>query len=120
MTAKDYKVSIAGLRIHAIVGVHNYERTTPQPLVMDIQMRCAAAELGDDELDHVVDYSVVAAEAQAFAEAGRFKLIETLAAELADLLLERHPLTEVTLQVAKPRALANAELAAVQVTRTRG
>jgi dihydroneopterin aldolase len=103
-------VKINALRFPCIIGVNPEERTTEQPLVVTVTFRgdfTRAAETED--LKHTVNYSDVAHEIREFARAGRFRLLETLARRLALHLSERFHLTDLTLHIRKPQAVADAE-----------
>ena len=93
-------IHIANLRFPCIIGVHPGERTAEQPLVVNASFRADFARAAEsDDLRHTVNYSDVAQEIQAFARAGRFRLLETLARRLAAHLSEKFRLTDLTLHI---------------------
>ena len=103
-------VRIHNLRFPCIIGVNPEERTTEQPLVVTVSFRgdfTRAAET--DDLKHTVNYSDVAHEIREFSRAGRFRLLETLARRLAQHLSDKFRLTELTLQIRKPQAVADSD-----------
>jgi dihydroneopterin aldolase len=111
---KDY-VSIKGLTVPAVIGVHDWERQAEQTLIFSVDMaadvRKAAAS---DDLVDALDYSAVAATITAVVREGRFRLIETAAERVAERLLADYGLTWLRLEVRKP--IANA---AITIERTR-
>ena len=111
-------VFINGLQVDAIIGVHDWERQVRQSLLLDIELAADTAGSGDD-LGRVADYEAVAARASAFVIDGKYKLLETLANDLADALLREFQTPWMRLRVRKPGAVRGAESAGVQVERGR-
>ncbi len=114
------RVSISGLRVQAIIGIHPWERKIAQPLLIDIAMAVdirAAAESGD--LTKSVDYSAVAEQVSEHIRASQFELIETLAESCARLVLEEFSVETLWFRVAKPEAVPAAESVSVEVVRRR-
>ena len=106
----DETIHIANLTFPCIIGVNPEERTAEQPLVVNLSFRADFARAaGTDDLKHTVNYSEVAQEIRDFSRAGRFRLLETLARRLAVHLSERFRLTDLTLQLRKPNALAGSD-----------
>ena len=106
----DETVRIHNLRFPCIIGVNPEERTTEQPLVVTVSFRGDFGRAAETEdLKHTVNYSDVAHEIREFARAGRFRLLETLARRLALHLSERFHLTDLTLNIRKPQAVAESD-----------
>jgi 7,8-dihydroneopterin aldolase/epimerase/oxygenase len=101
----DY-VSVSGLRVPAVIGVHDWEREIEQTLIFSVDMvpetagvRQAAAT---DDLADALDYSAVASTIAAVVRDGAFRLIETAAERVAERLLVDFPVTWLRLEVRKP------------------
>jgi dihydroneopterin aldolase len=106
----DETVQINNLRFPCIIGVNPEERTTEQLLVVTVTFRGDFARAAEtDDLKHTVNYSDVAHEIRDFARAGRFQLLETLARRMALHLSERFRLTDLTLHIRKPQAIADSD-----------
>ena len=86
----------------ARVGVPDEERAQPQRLTVSLflQPRNGFGDLGDD-LARTVDYALVCQELQRFVSGRRDKLIETLAHEMAEHLLQSFALARVELELRK-------------------
>lgn len=117
-------VGTAGLKslhIDCIVGVYEHERTTPQRVVVDVEMDYdfeAAAQ--SDSIADAVDYAAVAQSVTELVQHRRFQLIETMAVETVSMLLATRPqLQAVRLEIRKPAAVAAADCSFVRVERTR-
>jgi len=112
----DETIHIAGLTFPCVIGVNPEERTAEQPLVVTASFRADFTRAAEtDDLKHTVNYSDVADEIRNFARAGRFRLLETLARRLAVHLSERFHLTDLTLHLRKPNALAGSDGPAVSL-----
>jgi dihydroneopterin aldolase len=95
------RVELAGLEIPGRHGVEDWERETKQPFLYDLELDLA--EPGDDRLEETVDYREVVALVRELSESRQFQLLESLAAAVADALLERFPLERVRVRVRKPQ-----------------
>lgn len=102
------KVLVPGIPLSARVGCTEAERRSPQPVLVDIELRCSvAAAAAADDLAAAVDYVAVRDEAERLVMARPYALIETIADGLARRLLERFAVDEVLVRVKKPAALAD-------------
>jgi FolB domain-containing protein len=112
------EVHIEQLEVSARVGVPEQERANLQRLTISIsfwpyqQLRDVA-----DNIDHTVNYSVVAEETKRFVRDQSVNLIETLADRLAAYLLKTFPIQKVTVELRK-FPLRDAEYVSATVTRT--
>ena len=113
-------IEIRKLRVTTHIGVPDEERAAPQELLLSIVMTPQASfrHLGDD-INQTVDYYAVSLELEALAAEKPRKLIETLAADVADHLLSHHPLRRVDVLVEK-FILPNTECVAVRTVRDKG
>jgi dihydroneopterin aldolase len=109
------------LRLHGIVlfahmGVRDAEREVGQKIHIDIEMaadfRGAARS---DALSDAIDYEKVYRLVEGTVASRRFKLLESLAGELADALLEAFPAEEVSVKVQKPNVPFQGTLSSVEV-----
>jgi dihydroneopterin aldolase len=95
-------ITLAGLKITSWVGVPSDERAHPQALEVSVEMVPVRGLCGlGDLIEHTIDYAVVARQVQEVAVAQKRRLIETLAEEIAEVLLAAHPLRTVTIEVRK-------------------
>lgn len=115
----DEAVHIEGLEIFAHIGVPDEERLGAQRLSFHLTF-WPARPFSDlnDEIGKAVDYANVCAEVKCFVEPRRDKLIETLAAALAQHLLEAFEIRKTTVELRK-YILPETEFVSVTVTRER-
>lgn len=112
---------LQGLRVECIVGIHRHERETRQSVILDIEMDYDfAAASASEAIGDAVDYAGVASQVTELAERRGFQLIETMAEEMAALVLARFPqVRRVRLEIRKPAAVPAAACAFVRVERAR-
>lgn len=112
------KVELRGLELYGYHGVHEEERERGQRFLYDIELEVGDRG-ADDRLEGAVDYSKVAQAVREVA-GGQFRLLEALAAAIADLIIERFRPEHVKVRVRKPDvrpAGIEVEFAAVTVER---
>jgi len=111
-------VFIRELRASTIIGVYDWEREVRQTVVLDLEMasdnRRAAAS---DDLDDALDYAAVSARLLAFIESSDFQLIETMAEQVATIVLEEFNVPWLRLRVCKPGAVAQANDVGILIER---
>lgn len=99
-------IHIEGLRVDALVGVHDFEREGRQPLLFDLELafdnRPPAAS---DDVADALDYAAVCEAVREHVAGRSDQLLETLLESLADTLLARFPAARrLRLRVHKPVA----------------
>jgi dihydroneopterin aldolase len=95
-------VYLRDIELQARIGVFEWEQHIEQKLILSLQMRCdcrAAAQ--DDDLQQGVDYGAVLRRVQNLVANSRVKLLETLAEQIAQLILSEFAVTAVTVDLAK-------------------
>jgi dihydroneopterin aldolase len=98
-------ISIQGLSVPAVIGVHDWEREITQTLVVTVEMAADVRSAAQhDDLADALDYSAVARTIASVIRDGRFRLIETAAERVAERLLADHPVAWLRLEVRKPIA----------------
>ena len=112
------RIFITGLEFDAIIGVLPHERTTAQPLRVDLELEADTARAAlSKNLADTVDYAKVAEAVVAHCQAAEALLLETLAADIAGLALAEKGVAGVRVRIAKPRAVAAAEAVGVEIYR---
>lgn len=98
----DDRIHIEQLEIHANVGVPDAERAVKQRLLVNLTLtpRNEFRQL-NDALERTVDYAAVCEAVKEFVGDRSFKLIETLADELASLVGDRFGVAGVEVEVRK-------------------
>ena len=101
MNAGPDSIRINGLEMQVRIGVPDEERAEPQKLVIDVVMESDFHGMADD-IARTTDYAAVAAWLKEECARREWRLLETLAEDLAAGLLSRFPrVRAVTLQIRK-------------------
>jgi dihydroneopterin aldolase len=94
-------VELAGLELRGHHGASEEEQERGQRFLFDVRLEVSDAALSDS-LDDAVDYREVARCVQAVSDGRRFRLLEALAAAVADAIVGRFPVQRVRVRVRKP------------------
>lgn len=102
-------------------GVRAAERERPQEFKVDIEVDCDLSRPGiSDRIEDTVDYREVRAIAKELIEGESQKLLETLAARIAERVLQLQYVAGVSVRIAKsPESMQPIAAAAVRINRTR-
>ena len=112
------QVFIVDLVARGIIGVNDWERATPQEMVINIVLFTDLHKAGEsDDVNDSVDYSAVAKKVLARAETARRLTVEALAADLARLCLEDARVQRVRVRVEKPGAVRFSRSVGVEIER---
>ena len=108
------EIWIKGLRARSAVGVANEERQQEQELQVDlcIESPSSFAQMNDD-IQRTIDYDAVARRVRELVGERPRHLIETLAADIARLIVEEFHAAVVTVEVRKS-ALPETDYVAVR------
>ncbi len=113
-------IFINGLETRFHVGVPDAERAQPQRLLLWLALEHDfSAAAATDDLNETINYAAVAQRLLRLGDGREWKLIETLAVEIADLMLREFGARRATVEVRK-FILPETESVAVRVTRPRG
>lgn len=120
-TAPRRKVFVRGLELDAEIGAYEHEYGRTQRLRIDFEAEVIEpSEPAGDRLEDVVCYNRLTQGIKAMLAEGHIKLIETVAERIADLVMA-HPMTmTVRVRIEKPGAIAEADAAGVEITRSKG
>lgn len=111
-------VFIKGLKVEAVIGVYDWERAITQPLLIDIVLETDISRAAvSDNVDDALNYKAVCDDVSEWCQDIKAKLLEHLAGQIADKLLEKYACHKVTLSIAKPTAIKQADAVGVQITR---
>ncbi len=114
------RVRLLNILIYGRHGVSQEEQAAGRPFEVDVELRLnLAAASTTDDLAATVDYSQVCALAQTVSDAGPYRLIETFASRIAEEVLLKFPVTEVTVRVRKPHPAVGMLVGAAEVEITR-
>ncbi|HXI71107.1 MAG TPA: dihydroneopterin aldolase [Verrucomicrobiae bacterium] len=99
---KDSQISIVDLEVFYRVGVPDAERAQPQRLLLTVEMESDfSAAAKSDGIADTIDYYAVTQRLLKFGEGREWKLIEKLAADIADTILVEFKPLSVSVEVKK-------------------
>ena len=111
-------VFIEGLTAEAIIGCLAWERRVKQKLVLDIEMNTDCQRAAQtDAIAGTLDYAAVSDRVLGFIQESSFQLIETLAENVAKLILQEFSCQQVKIRLKKPGALPAAQTVGVIIER---
>jgi dihydroneopterin aldolase len=115
------RIFLRNLECQCIIGFIDWERRVKQKVVLDLEFptNCARAAASDDVSD-TVDYKRVAKRVLGYVGESQYQLIETLAHNLAMLLLEEFSLQWIRISLNKPGAIRHSRDIGVTIERHRG
>jgi FolB domain-containing protein len=114
------KVIIKNLLARGIIGVHDWERTRPQNILINITMFTDTRQAAEtDSLSDCINYSTMSKKILAHAESVNRLTVEALANDLARICLDEEGVQKVIVSVEKPGAVRFAESVGVEIERSR-
>ncbi len=115
------RILLEGMSFQGRHGVRPEERERPQEFKVDIEVDCDLSQPGKtDRVEDTVDYRQLRAIAKEVIEGESQKLMETLAARIADRVLQLARVAGVSVRIAKrPESMQPIDAAAIRINRTR-
>lgn len=112
------KVFVQGLEVLTTIGAYDWEKGIRQKLRFDLEMGYdnRPAAQGDD-LSKALDYATLSQKVTQHAEQNHVELVETMAEQIAQLILAEFPVQSVKVRLTKPGAVANALGVGVEIER---
>ena len=111
-------VYIKELEIRTVIGIYDWEREIKQTVSIDLDMatdiRPAAAT---EDISKTLDYKAVSKRLIAFVEEAEFLLIETMAEQMAAIILSEFPVGWLRLRLGMPGAVTGARDVGVIIER---
>lgn len=107
-------IHIKNLRVRTIIGVYDWEQAHPQDIVVNVRMDYDAAKAAaSDEVADAVDYAAIKQRIIEQAESSHFKLLETLAAGMLEIIMSDDKVLSACVEIDKPHALRFADSVSV-------
>lgn len=112
------KVFIEQLSVITTIGVYDWEQEIKQKLVLDLEMAHNNRPAGkSDDVNDALDYSQVSQAVIEHIQNGRFLLVERVAEEVAELIMQRFSVPWIKIRLTKPGAVAQASGVGVVIER---
>ena len=118
--APQRKIFVRDLELQAYIGVYDSEQGSTQPVMINLEIDVAQPrDPAGDRLEDVVCYNKLTQGIKAIIDEGHIKLVETLSERIADLALSHPMVNSVKVRVEKPKAIAEAASAGVEIIRSK-
>lgn len=112
------KIFLEQLEVPCIIGIFDWERKVKQKLLIDLEMPVDARKAAKkDSIDATLDYKGIAKRCIDFISKSKYFLIETLAEDLAQLLLKEFKLANIMVRVSKPGAIRGSKNVGIEIFR---
>jgi 7,8-dihydroneopterin aldolase/epimerase/oxygenase len=114
------RIFLRGLSAQCIIGFIDWERRTPQTLLVDLEIPCdCTLAARSDSVEDTIDYKRVAKRVLGWIPTTQYHLVETLAENLAMLLLSEFPIEWIRVSINKPGAIRDSRDVGVAIERRR-
>ncbi|KAA0873559.1 dihydroneopterin aldolase [Nitrincola tapanii] len=111
-------VYIRELQVETVIGIYDWEREIRQTVSLDLEMgtdiRAAAAT---ENIENTLNYKSVSKRLIAFIAESEFLLVETMAEEIAQIVMEEFNVPWLRLRLSKPGAVRGAKDVGVLIER---
>ena len=115
------QLSVEGLRFRCTLGTRERVTMALQDVVVTFSVCTDVSEAArSDQLADTLDLASVVKSVRVYVESAAHELIESLATEIARVLLTEFPVQSATVTVRKPGAFRDADAASVTITREQG
>ncbi|MEX0708485.1 MAG: dihydroneopterin aldolase [Woeseia sp.] len=108
------------LKVETVVGIWDWERRIRQTISIDLEMgadiRRAAAT---DNIEDTLNYKAVAKRVQQFVGDSSYQLVETLAENIAAIVLDEFDVPWVQVRVNKPGAIRGSRDVGILIRRSK-
>lgn len=99
-------VFIEGLKADAVIGIYDWEREIRQELVLDLELATDIRHAAKSkDINDTLDYGAISERLITYVQASEEFLIETLAENIATLLMQEFAVSWLKLRLSKPGAV---------------
>lgn len=113
-------VYIRDLRIETVIGIYDWEREIRQIVSLDLEMGTDIRRAGEtDHIDDTLDYKSVAKRLIEFVGKSEYQLVEALAEQCSQIVLNEFNVPWLRLRLSKPGAVTGSQDVGVLIERER-
>jgi len=111
-------VYIRGLEVETVIGIYDWEREIRQVVNLDLEMGTDIRQAASTEdVENTLNYKSVSDRLIEFIEQSEFLLVETMAEQIAELVMEEFSVKWLRLRLGKPGAVPQAKDVGVVIER---
>ena len=115
------KIILNGMRFYGFHGVHDKERKAGQYFLVNLECITDLHKAGiSDNIEETINYSDIYQKVRNIVEGEPRNLLETVAEEIADILLSIYRIKQLTIRIAKPDLVlqgGSLDYAAIEIVR---
>ncbi|MES2252237.1 MAG: dihydroneopterin aldolase [Pseudomonadota bacterium] len=120
LVPQTWRIFISNLTLKGLIGIYPAEKIEPQSIKISVSATYrASVPQNEASSEHVVCYQQLVKNIEKLIYKRHILFVENLAEEIATLCLEDARVTEVTVRVEKPDAIAEAASVGVEIVRQR-
>ena len=106
------------VKIQTVLGVPEWERMRPQTVVLDIELAMPhSRSCQTDAIEDTIDYGLIVARIRQQLKEKSFRLVEALAEDVAQLVMQEFGTPWIKVRVAKPGILPGVKQLGVVIER---
>ena len=113
------KIFLYGMKADTLIGVYDWERQHKQTLILDLDIVLPENSHQDDNIEHTIHYGDVCQLIRQELADCDFKLLESLAEFVAQLIFEHYPTPQLRLRVSKAGVLPDVREVGIEIERHR-
>ncbi len=103
-------IKIKNFRLKTILGIYDWEKTFDREIVINAKIETDYDDaLQTDEISDTIDYDVIISKIKNLIAGKRFKLIERMAQEVMDVVMQDKRIKKCKLEIAKMGAVEGVE-----------
>lgn len=111
-------IYLSGLQVEAVIGISEWERHVKQTIILDIEMAADVRHAATtDCIENTLNYKTVSKRLSEFISHSEYHLVETLAEQVATILLQEFAVPWVRIRLNKIGALSGARDVGVIIER---
>ena len=113
------KIFLHGMKADTLIGVYDWERQHKQTIILDLDVVLPENSHQDDNIEHTIHYGEMCQLIRQELADCDFKLLESLAEFVAQLVFEHYPTPQLRLRVSKAGVLPDVREVGIEIERYR-
>jgi len=111
-------VYIRELEVETVIGIYDWEREIRQTVSLDLEMGTdIAAAAATEDIEKCLNYKAISDRLISFISESEFLLVETMAQQIAEIVMNEFGVRWVRLRLGKPGAVPEAQDVGVVIER---
>jgi dihydroneopterin aldolase len=113
-------IKIKNLKLKTVIGIHEWESAIDRQIIINIEIETDHEKsLSSDEISDAIDYDSIVSKIKDLISKNRYKLVEKMAQEIAELIMKDFRVKRCNLELDKVGAIEGLESFAVVIEKRR-